>query len=191
MKLGRRLVVVHRWAGRPEVDFYPWLRRTLSRSRPAPFDEIRVPVMPNPNHPTIEAWVDALTRVMGRPTPALSRAVLIGHSVGAQAVLRWLSTLPPGTSVAGVLLVAPWLTIDDPWAEIAPWCETPLDLPRIRRAAPRIRALVSDDDPFTKDHDRTALALRNGIGADVRVVSGRGHFDHETEPSVLDAVIEW
>jgi len=183
-----RLIVVHRWAGRPDAAFYPWLRRTLGRRRPRVFDEIRVPVMPHPERPTIDAWVAALSRVVGRPTSALARTVLLGHSVGAQAVLRWLSTLPPGASVRGVVLVAGWLAVDEPWDEIRPWCETPLDIPRIRRATPRIETLLSDDDPFTRDHEANAAAFREQLGARIEIIEGAGHFNRDEEPSVIDAL---
>ncbi len=186
----RRLVVVHRWSGRPDVAFYPWLRRRLTRMRPALFDEVRVPVMPNPDKPTIDEWVKAVGDVVGRPTQALARTVLVGHSVGAQAVLRWLATLPPGAQVQGVLLVAGWFTVDEPWEDIRPWCETPLDLPRIRRAAPRIHTLLSDDDPFTADHAAAAALFRERLGAEVTVVPGAAHFNREEEPAVLEALSE-
>jgi predicted alpha/beta hydrolase family esterase len=187
---GRRLIVVHRWGGRPDDDFYPWLRRRLSRMRPAPFDEVRVPVMPNPDRPTIDEWVGALDDVIGRPTPALARTILLGHSVGAQAVLRWLAKLPAGASVEGALLVAGWFAVDEPWPEIVPWCETPLDLPRIRRAAPRIVTLLSDDDPFTKDHAAQAALFESRLGAEVKVIGGAAHFNGEEEPAVEAALLE-
>ncbi len=186
----RRLVVVHRWGGRPDVDFYPWLRRKLTRMRPAPFDEVRVPVLPNPDRPAIDEWVATLDDVVGRPTQALGRTVLVGHSVGAQATLRWLATLPTGVSVEGVLLVAGWLEIDAPWPEIAPWCETPIDAPRVRRAAPRIHVLLSDDDPFTRDHERQAALFRERFGAEVHLVRGAQHFNGDEEPAVLNALLE-
>jgi predicted alpha/beta hydrolase family esterase len=158
--------------------------------RPAPFDEVRVPVMPNPDRPTIDEWVGTLDDVIGRPTPALSRTILLGHSVGAQAVLRWLAKLPAGATVEGALLVAGWFSVDEPWPEIEPWCDTPLDLPRIRRAAPRILTLISDDDPFTKDHAAHAALFRERLGAEVKVVPGAAHFNGEEEPAVEAALLE-
>jgi predicted alpha/beta hydrolase family esterase len=183
-----RLLVVHRWGARPEDVWYPWLRRELSKVRPPPFDEIRVPAFPTPDAPAIDAWIATIGRALGQPTPALERTVLVGHSVGCQAILRWLATLPRGARVRGVVLVAAWWSVDAPWPEIEPWIDTPFDETRARECARRVEVLLGTADPFVADQEASAALFRERLDARVTIVPNAGHFNAEKAPAVLTAV---
>ncbi len=190
MRGATRLVVVHRWGARPDDAFYPWLRRELERQRPRAYDEVRVPAFPSPNAPTIGEWVATLGDVVGRPTKALERTTLAGHSVGCQAILRWLATLPAGAHVSRALLVAPWWSVDAPWPAIRPWIDSPFDVARARSAALSIDALFGTGDPFVADQEASAALFRERLAARTAIVEGAGHFDGEREPAVLDALLD-
>jgi uncharacterized protein len=181
----KTLTVVPRWAGNPDSDFYPWLTAKL-REPPAPFASVRALAMPEPQRPTPAAWVSTLAEALG-PTPAPG-TVLLGHSVGCQALLRYLATLPPGSTVDGVLLVAGWWEVDAPWETLRPWLDTPGDLARIRAAAGRIVVLLSDNDPFTSDFARNRRLWEERLRAEVVLAPGARHFNAAQEPAVLDTL---
>lgn len=182
----KTLTLVPRWAGKPESDFYPWLTGKL-RESPQAVTAVRTLAMPQPERPTIDAWVSTLGEALG-PTPAPG-TVLLGHSVGCQAVLRYLATLPPGSKVDGVLLVAGWWEVDTPWDTLRPWLETPVDLARVRAAAGRVVVLLSDNDPFTSDFARNRQLWRERLGAEVVLAPGARHFNAAEEPVVLDTLL--
>ncbi|HLL00294.1 MAG TPA: alpha/beta hydrolase [Myxococcaceae bacterium] len=184
--MDRSLVIVPRWAGRPDTDFYPWLEAKL-REAPHGFSSVRTLDMPNPAQPTIEAWVGTLAQALG-PAPAPS-TVLMGHSVGCQAVLRYLATLPPGHVIDGVLLVAGWWEVDKPWESLRPWLQPPGDLARLRAAARRFVVLISDNDPFTSDHARNRQLWQERLGAEVVLAPGGRHFNNPHEPTVLNLLL--
>ena len=181
----KTLTLVPRWAGKPDSDYYPWLTRKLQEP-PAPFTAVRTLSMPRPECPTIDAWVSTLSEAVG-PKPAPG-TVLLGHSVGCQAVLRYLETLPPGSAVDGVLLVAGWWEVDAPWDTLRPWLDTPMDLARVRAAAGRVIVLLSDNDPFTSDVERNRQLWTERLGAEVVLVPGARHFNGAEEPAVLDTL---
>ncbi len=184
----QRLCIVPRWAGGPERDFYPWLRRELAaRGR---FAEVLSPEMPDPGTPTIEAWTARIAEEVGHDAAALERTVLLGHSVGCQAVLRFLAGLPAGVHVAGALLVAGWFWVDNPWPTLRPWMDTPIDLAAVRAACPRLTVLLSDNDPFTTDFAANQAAWEERLGAEVRVLPGAKHFNAADEPAVLEALLQ-
>jgi predicted alpha/beta hydrolase family esterase len=187
----RRLGIVHRWGGSPGADWYPWLRDEVRGVEPAPFDEVAIPAMPEPERPDPKTWVPAVARWLGEEPNELAQTVLVGHSVGCQAVVRALATLDEGQAVEGVLLVAPWFWLDedDQDETSALWEETSLDERAARRAAGKVVALLSDDDPFTSDWKANAAAWEKRLGAEVVVEPDRGHFNEQREPRILELLL--
>jgi hypothetical protein len=182
----RALVVVPRWGGNPASDYYPWLTEQLREQTPPPFEPIQVLGMPRPEQPEISTWVPALAAAADA-LPA-EQTVLVGHSVGCQAVLRYLAAQPEGRRFAGVLLVAAWWTVDQPWPSLLPWQEPVPRLERARAAAGRVVVLLSDNDPFTADPGPNGQLWRERLGAEVRLVPGAKHFNGAREPAVLEAL---
>lgn len=168
----KRVVLVPRWSGTEESDWYPWLRRHLQV-------EV-VPLRPTPDAPEIAPCVAELMSRVDDP----SETLLIGHSVGCQVILRTLAEL--GRPANGVLLVAGWWTVDAPWDSIRTWIETPLDTDRI--VADRTHVLLSDDDPFTADYEKTRRLFEQRLGATTEVHPGAKHFNKAEEPAVLEAI---
>lgn len=180
-----RVLLVPRHRGRSNGDFYPWLERRLAGlGWRGTFEVVS---LRTPDAPDVESTVSAVRGRLGAPARA-ARTVLVGHSVGAQAVLRALAGLPAGEAVAGFVLVAPWWTLDRPDALLRPWIETPFDWSRAARAAARRVVLLSTDDPHTADVARARRQFDERLSAEVRVHDGARHFDAAEEPSVLGAV---
>ena len=186
-----RLIIIPRWEGTPDCDWYPWLVRTLQSDGARRFASILVGEMPQPAAPTIPAWVARIGELVGDLDEArLQRTLIVGHSVGCRAALYWLASLPQEKRIKGVLSVAGWWTVRNAWDTLKPWIETPLDLRRARDAAGRFVTLISDDDPFTPDWRSNRQAWIERLGAQVQVVSGRQHFNAAAEPSVELALSE-
>ncbi|MGE0432281.1 MAG: RBBP9/YdeN family alpha/beta hydrolase [Planctomycetota bacterium] len=181
------VVLVPRWAGSGASDWYPALTSRGVTPTPPTF----VPLLPEPGAPEIEPTVAALVSAI-EAAPDPSRTLLIGHSVGCQTVLRATAELGGRVTVGGVLLVAAWWTVDDPWETVKPWCETSPDITSAaRRTCPRPwRVLISDNDPYTTNHELNAAMWRKYFsgGADVRVLHDRKHFNAADEPDVFTAI---
>ena len=115
----------------------------------------------------------------------------MGHSVGCQAILRFLETQPL-VRIGGMLLVTPWLAlteeatsdgVDDATDE---WLRTPIDLAKVALFTDNITAVFSDDD-FYVPLEQEAL-FREKLSAKTVVVSGQGHISEEDgvfEPEYL------
>jgi predicted alpha/beta hydrolase family esterase len=187
----RRVAIVHRWGGSPGADWYPWLRDELRALEPPPFDEIAIPAMPDPDRPDPKTWVPALAEWLGHDRAELAETILVGHSVGCQTIVRTLALLSQGQEVEGVLLVAPWFWLDEDERDetSALWEETGFDEGAARRAAGRVVALLSDDDPFTSDWEANARACEKRLGAETVVEPGRGHFSETREPRVREVLL--
>lgn len=183
-----RVLIVPRWSGTPASDYYPWLVAALGHR----FGEgltTSALAMPEPGTPRLDTWPPALLAAAGEDRDLLRKTLLVGHSVGCQAVLRALAAMPSEVVVAGVVLVAGWFTVDKPWDSILPWIHEPLDLARARARTPWLDVLLSDNDPFTADFEQTSLAFRDRLQARVTVHPGAKHFNASEEPAVLSALV--
>ncbi len=186
MQPAKRLILVPRWGGTSGDDWYPWLLSELEPS--GLFASAHVASMPDPETPTIAGWTAALSRAAGESAEDVRNTVLVGHSVGCQAVLHYLESLPTGARVSSTVCVAGWWTVDEPWESIELWIRTEHDDDRIIAAAGSIHVLLSDNDPFTADSVANAALWRSRLRAQVHLVPGAGHFNGAQEPAVYDAL---
>jgi len=188
-KTQQRLLIIPRWAGRPNSDFYPWLLETLRTSHPGRFAEARVLDLPTPELPNVTAWPQAIAEALGTDKDELSRTHVLAHSVGCQALFRALTRLPQRCKLAAALCVAGWWHLDRPWDSIKPWLAPISELERARAAVPKLAVLLSNNDPFTADYEATRRAFENQLGARVQLASGGRHFNEREEPAVLAALL--
>lgn len=153
------------------------------------FAEVIVPDMPgdgSEDPPTVEAWVSRILEVCGTGAAQLRRTLLVGHCVGFQACLRAIPLLVH--HIAGLVGVAAWFSIDKPWRALGPWLH---DFPSYEAAhakCRRVLCLISDNDPFTKDHEKTRRQLEERTGALVIVLPGAKHFNAPEEDELFKRV---
>lgn len=178
-----RIVLMPRWGGDDTSDWYPWLRERMPEA-----DLIIATLLPEPGAPVIDDCITELRRIVGVDPSRLVETLLVGHSVGCQAMIRFLATLPDAVAVKGLVCIAGWFWVDEPWPTLMPWQAEPIDDPRIRAAAPDLRVLLSDDDPFTSDHMKNADTWRTRLDAQVTIHPGRRHYNEPEEPLVLEAI---
>jgi hypothetical protein len=175
----KRIILVHGWAGSPDTNWLPWLKAELERKG----YEVVVPEMPDTDTPVIDAWVSHLAEVVGVPD---AETYLIGHSVGCQAILRYLETVE--TAVGGALFVAGWFNLEGleegEEEEIArPWIDMPINLGKVKSVLLQSTLLISDNDPwgaFQENRKRFKEFITKEV-----VVPGGEHFTEKEEQAVL------
>ncbi len=185
----KRVFIVHGWSGSPEEGWFPWLKNKLEEKG----FEVFVPAMPNPDVPTIDAWVSCLRDAVGVPD---EETYFVGHSIGCQTIMRYLASLPQDIKVGGVIFVAPWFTLMNLSSKeesgiAKPWLETPIDLEKVKSHSSFFITFFSDDDPVVP-LDNQELFKQN-LNAEVFVEHEKGHLggdDHITEfPTLLDKLL--
>jgi uncharacterized protein len=187
-----RAFIIHGYLSYPEEAWLPWMKRSLEEKGCL----VALPAMPRPDHPVIHEWLDFLIQLIGEPDPA---TILIGHSMGVQAVLRYLETLGgAGKAVGKTLLVAGSFPLTRSAAAAAdippvlvPWFTTGIDAAKVKKAAGECSVILSDNDPYL-DSTRAATTFREHLNANVVIVSGGGHFNEDDGlvelPEALDAL---
>ena len=186
--MSRRLVIVPRWAGHSGSDFYPWLTRSLAAEPGQPYDPVVALDLPRPEEPRLDTWPPAIAAELGDDPDDLAATVVLAHSVGCQAALHALASLPRGARISAMVAVAGWWEVDEPWPSIVPWQTRLPDLERARQAVGKLVVLLSDDDPFTRNHIANAALWRNRLDAEVVLISGAKHFNTGEAPEVLAAL---
>ncbi len=171
-----RVFIIHRWNGSPHTDWYKWLANALKDRGFETF----VPKMPEPSKPDIGAWVNAV----GQSTKYIDdNTYMVGHSIGCQAILRFLQQAPSGR-IKGMLLIAPWLHLKEAAynseadrAIAKPWLDTPIDFSAIKGKVDSTRIIMAKDDPYVPIDD--SKVLRAELNATVNIMPLNVHFTED------------
>ncbi len=190
--MNKRVIIVHGWEGTPEDGWFPWLKRELE----ARGFSVSVPQLPDAENPRIDKWISKLAETVGTPD---THTYFVGHSMGCQAIARYLETLPEGTNVGGAVFVAGFFKHltgleDDPETQETDWhwLTAPLDLGQVRRRLPKSVAIFSDDDPWVPLDNQDDF--RDKLGSEIVIEHGKGHFSGNRDkafevPIILEKVL--
>lgn len=188
----KRVFIIHGWEGHPEEGWFPWLKLELENHGFCAF----VPQLPKTDEPRIMNWVPALKEAVGDID---DQTYFVGHSMGCQAIARYLESLPEGVKVGGAVFIAGFfkrlsnLEDDDVVRSVSQeWLQTPLNLKKVRSHLDKCVAIFSDNDPYVPiDNQKEYKEI---LGAKIIVEHGKGHFSGSTGTTklsvALDSVIE-
>jgi len=181
----KRVIIVHRWDGEPDGDWYPWLREELE----AKGFKVTVPAMPDTSEPKIDAWVSHLKKIVGQPD---EDTYFIGHSIGCQTIMRYLET--SNAKIGGMIFVAGWLFLRNlenvEVEEIArPWLTTPINFPRVKERTNKITVFLSSNDPFDCSRENE-IDFKETLGARVFMEVNMGHFTGDDGVSKIPVVLK-
>ncbi len=93
----KRVILLHGRSKSPGQAWYPWLKETCQEQH----IQCETPQMPHADAPVLAEWLKVIDDL--RPD---SNTVLVGHSRGGMAILRWLEQAPAEVKVKKVILVA-------------------------------------------------------------------------------------
>ncbi|MFD8975568.1 RBBP9/YdeN family alpha/beta hydrolase [Streptomyces sp. NPDC059593] len=186
------IVVSHGYGASDDSVWFPYLTKHLAQAG----HRVTVPRLPETATPRPEPWRKTYGETVLAAGPAES-TVLIGHSIGAVNVLRFLEQHDPAVHgvFAGVLLVAA-SAHEVGYDELAEFFEGGFDWERIRRSARNFRVLQAMDDPVNQpDPTEHVRLLVQGLGATAVVTPTGGHFgatpdDHVEVPEAVRLVTE-
>src|SRR3989344_4113624 len=171
----KRAFIVHGWSGSPKKEF-----------------KVFVPHMPDTDNPQIEAWVDALRRIVGEPD---NDTYFIGHSIGCQTILRYLESLPDNVKVGGAIFVAGWFNLtkevtgDPEQNKIAkPWLSTKINFSKVLKHTKKFTAIFSNNDPYVPLTDSKIFKAK--LKAKTIIEKKQGHFTQDDNIKKVPVVIK-
>jgi len=167
------LLIVHGSYGKPEGNWFPWLRQMLEDEGA----KVKVPQFPTPEGQSFASWSRIAKCALSGWDPA--DTILAGHSTGAIFILR-LAELAEKPYRA-LFPVCPFvrdlgLTEYDPLN--ADFVHHKFDWGRIKRGAKQITCLAGANDPYVPFAYSEEVAAASG--AEMIAVEKGGHLNAES-----------
>jgi predicted alpha/beta hydrolase family esterase len=170
-----RVFIIHGWTTTNKQDWIPWAVKAISDKGYS----VTAPLMPNTNYPLMSVWQQKMEAVVGKTKPT---DIFIGHSLGCQAILRFLASQSNDTKVNKILLVAgaqklskEALPLPEDEKIFGPWRDKPINFTKVRKMANQIIAIFSDDDPWVLLEENAPIYEKE-LGATIIVEKGKKHF---------------
>ena len=184
----KRAILIHGWGGSPDKDWLQWLKKELESKG----FKVESPVMPDTMKPKIELWISKIKEVISKPD---EETYFVGHSIGCQAIMRYIETLSEDIKVGKVIFVAGWFNLkDETWDEdytkdvADPWINTKIDFSKVKSHSNKFVEIISDDDPYVPLSDKDLF--KEKLGAEIIILKNKGHICEESGVKELPIVLE-
>ena len=186
----KRVFIIHGWHGYPEEGWFPWLKKELEKNN----FKVETPKMPNTDSPNIKSGTSFLSKLVKKTDES---TYFVGHSIGCQTILRYLETLNPNTKIGGMILVAPWMTLNEATykeegeegRKIAKlWIETPINFKKIKTMTNNIIAVFSDNDPYVPLENINIFEKE--LNATIILEQKKGHFSGDDNIKELSIALK-
>jgi len=167
----KNALILHGTLGNSKENWFPWLEKELIKNG----YKVWLPDLPGANQPNLQRYNDF---IFGNSDWKFdSESVIIGHSSGAQTVLKILEDLPDEVKIDTAVLVAGF-TGDVDYPPNIELKDLTFDWNKIRSNVKRIILLHSDDDPFVPTEQGENLKVK--LNAELIIRSGEKHYSIST-----------
>lgn len=174
-----RIILIPGYKATPSSNFFPWLNDELRRRG----HDVLVADLPNPEAPDRDEWNKALLEQVGAVD---NETVILGHSLGGAAALRFLEAAEAfSTPHALVLVATPWMINHEMFRG---FFMTELDYDVLMWKASKVYVVHAKDDasiPF--DHAEKYARVLHG---ELIAAETGGHFIGEQYPLLLETVLK-
>lgn len=165
----KKVFIIHGFEGTPNGGWKPWLMDKLAQEN----IWACALAMPTPSNPSKDEWVKEIARSVGE---ANDEIFLVGHSLGAPAVLRYLETLPEGKTIGGTVLVAGPCEKNDN-RKLDNFLETPFNYEYIKSKLKKCSIIHGDDDPYVPLSNGKIIAKE--LDGELIIIPNGKHLNHE------------
>ncbi|MFI1161920.1 RBBP9/YdeN family alpha/beta hydrolase [Streptomyces sioyaensis] len=177
----RRASIIHGYGASPEDHWFGWLAEQLNA------DGIltTIPALPNPQDPDPAQWAEVVRSDLG----ALDEnSMVVAHSLGCLAVLRYLRSLPDPWHLGTLVLVSGFVDQLPALPDLNSYIGDGCDVEGLSNHIGRLTIIRSDADPYVPPGHTDRLA--GLLGASAEVVPGAGHFLASDGVTSLREVLE-
>jgi hypothetical protein len=161
----KRVLIIHGWESNSREHFFLEEKERIEKLG----YEVAVPDMPDTLHPKQDEWVQVI-----KDFNPDENSILIGHSLGGVAVLRYLEKATNKTGKC-ILIATPIRKLGPGYEGTENFLEKDFDWNKIKENAKKFVVFNQTEDP--------AIPLQQGkdlakyLDAELVVVKGNDHFD--------------
>jgi hypothetical protein len=179
-----KVFIIHGWNGYPEEAWFPWLKKELTKKG----FKVFVPQMPKASEPQINKWVPFLKKLVKNPD---EETYFVGHSIGCQAILRYLEKLPKNKKIAKAIFVSGFVNLNiksEKDKKIAkPWLKTKIKWNKINKH--KSIAIFSDNDPYVPLSD--SKIFKNKMKSKIVILHKKGHIGGDDNIKKLPIILKF
>ncbi|HWQ59923.1 MAG TPA: alpha/beta fold hydrolase [Candidatus Fimivivens sp.] len=179
----KKVLIIHGYQGTPNGGWRPWLMGELAKRY---VYACSLP-MREPEHPIRSEWVDEIVRQTDRNVS--DEVYLVGHSLGATAILRYLED-DRARNIAGAVLVSGAIKGNENSGAIDSFFEGWYDFGKIMSKCARFDVIHGDNDARVPLSDAETVARE--LNGKLVVIENGGHLNAEsgylTLPQCLEAL---
>lgn len=174
----KRVYIFPRYSGDENSDWYQQIKQASCFSD----ENIKIiPLsLPNWDKPSCTEFLVFIKQVISE-IEIDNNTYFVGHSVGCKAALLYLNELHnkyPELKAGGLMCVAGWWKVDNPWPQLNQWTNMQLDFKGIQDICNNnIICILSNNDPFTSDWQANKEEWEANLNAKVLIVHGAKHFN--------------
>lgn len=177
-------LIFHGYGANPNDHWFGWLAQQLDSASIS----TKVPALPDSLAPDAARWQESIGATVGEPS---EDSVVIAHSLGCLAVLRYLSLLTSAWRLGSLVLVSGFLDPLPALPELDGFISAGCDVTGLSERINRVIVIRSDDDPLVPPVHTDRLA--GLLEAETVVVPKAGHFlaadGYSTLPDALNAIV--
>lgn len=163
----KRVFIIHGFEGSPNGGWRPWLMGELEKQ------EIYACAlsMPMPENPVCAEWVDEVSRHIERNTN--DEIYLVGHSLGAPAILRYLESAQ-AKKISGAVLVSGQSEKNNN-RKIDSFLNKNFDFGKIKSNCKKFAIIHGDNDPNVPLDNAKFLSQK--LNGELVIIENGGHLN--------------
>lgn len=173
--MSKNILILHGWNASPDLHFFPKAKEKFEQMG----YRVEIPALSGGYFPKLDRWLEVIKNL--KPD---ENWVLIGHSLGGVALLKYLETAARPVRQT-ILLAVPFEAMD--FEGIENFFAGGFDWEKIRANCPRFNLLYETDDPVVeKEHGQK---YAQNLKGELTIVPGGMHL-HNIDLEMLSKLIE-
>jgi predicted alpha/beta hydrolase family esterase len=208
--LGKGIIfIIHGYRSGPKDCWFPWLKKELVKHG----FEVFIPKMPHASNPKLKEWLSFIEHYIGHISDIIAThnnnnlreyighisdikdikrydryIYLIGHSLGAVAIIRYLEKMALGRKIGGVILVAGRFFQRKTLSKSSNFfVGKPINWKKVKKVGRKFFGIYSVDDPFVSLNN--AQILSEKLDASIAIEKNKGHFSMSDSVRKLPIVL--
>lgn len=163
----KKVFLIHGFQGSPNGGWRPWLMAELEKQ-----DIYACALsMPDPENPVCAEWIEEISRHIERNKN--DEIYLVGHSLGAPAILRYLESAQANTIKGAILVSSP--SEKNQNRKIDSFLDKEFDFEKIKLHCKTFSIIHGDNDPNVPLNN--AKFLSEKLSGDLIIIENGGHLN--------------